>query len=789
MVPSSMTIDGGAIHQGSTKAYPVTLTRPLLPLLPFLSKDPSDARNKKRILSLRKELCNLVAGLDLEVLPKMKQGEEESTFAGEGTTTRTTARTTAATKTPFEIVEFTLNSFFRSLYQAIDENEEDDEGGGNDEDENDLETSLLRGTTPLVIACDKGHLDCLKYFCLLLEREVEKVENHCFVAAVAVDAGDSNSHTNSHCRGDPGGFWEALIGSPLGSRTIPDRNTAVHHSTTEIAAKVEEYSSGVGFLRYLERIEIAIKCLRRWSSSSSNGSDARTQAASSSSSSSSNNNNTVLALGEVVNAHGDTPLMIAMVNDVSFPGSNYFGPSTTISSAKRFLERWYTLAMERSKEKENPSTTTTTTATATATFDGVDQRRRIRNVLKAKNDSGGTVLSYAWMAGSVDVVQWLIRIDATIDGDPPIITAEDAIRFRETNDSMSRKWKNLQQQKNDNITNQQATMISSKQQHYKGKRYEEARLAIEECTKLLEAHVDERAERMARELLMLEDELEDNGESKQHGNHNGNSKQKPTKKKKKNRKKKKQQQQLQQQSKSHQPNEEDSEATTFEEKKAAREESSSPKGDPDIQDSVEESSNTGGGGTNTLNDSNLESSNIDDALLLTKLANGRLAVKVTGQKEEENHSVLHFSTVTAVASTVFRKRTMSLDETNRLLRDRFRQGSKPPPNTTPSLAKHLSSVLNGNGDEKGSAIATPIVAAAATAASYGSSDADSVLSALCLDVTCLLYSDQGMALNLSPAQLDAVERILKEQLQSVKKARALQERRYRGGAAALVVAP
>jgi hypothetical protein len=123
------------------------------------------------------------------------------------------------------------------------------------------------------------------------------------------------------------------------------------------------------------------------------------------------------------------------------------------------------------------------------------------------------------------------------------------------------------------------------------------------------------------------------------------------------------------------------------------------------------------------------------------------------------------------------------------LRDRFRQGSKPPPNTTPSLAKHLSSVLNGNGDEKGSAIATPIVAAAATAASYGSSDADSVLSALCLDVTCLLYSDQGMALNLSPAQLDAVERILKEQLQSVKKARALQERRYRGGAAALVVAP
>ena len=755
MVPSSMDIDGGAIYHGSTKTQPVKLSTLLL----LLSKDPSDARNKKRILSLRKELCSLVAGLELELelLPKKQQGDEEEIVAGEGG--KATSTVTATTKTPFEIVEFTLDPFFRSLYQAIDEDE--DEGGGNDEEESDSEASLLCGTTPLVIACDKGNLDCLKYFCLVLEREVEKF--------VAVDV--SVNVDNIAAAGYPGEFWEALIGSPLGSRTIPDQNTAVHHSTTEIAAKVEEYSgSGVGFLRYLERIEIAIQDLRR---------SYDTEAISSSSSCSSSN--TVLALGEVVNAHGDTPLMIAMVNDVSFPDSNNFGRSATIiSSAKQFLEQWYALAMERSNKIDND---TSTTKTSTTTFDGVDQRRRIRNVLRAKNDSGGSVLSYAWMAGSVDVVQWLIDIEKegsattnTNDCDihTPIITTEDAIRFREANDSMNRKWKNLQQeqqqqQQQNSNSNQQVTMIPPKQQ----------RLVIEECTKLLETHV---SERMAEELLLLEEELEDNGESKQYRNLDWNSKQKPTKKKKKNRKKKKQQQQ-QQQSKPSPPNEKDSEATTSEENKAAGEET--PKGEPNTRDSVEESSSAGGSGTKARIGSNLEdSNNIDDALLLTKLANGRLTVRVPGQKEEENNSVLH-------ASTVFRKRTMSLDETNRLLRDRFRQGSKPSHNTRSSHVKQHASVPKGSGDEKGSAIATLAVDAtvAGTAASSGSSDADSVLSALCLDVTCLLYSDQGMALNLSPAQLDAVERILKEQLQSVKKARALQERRYRGGAAPLVVAP
>ena len=57
-------------------------------------------------------------------------------------------------------------------------------------------------------------------------------------------------------------------------------------------------------------------------------------------------------------------------------------------------------------------------------------------------------------------------------------------------------------------------------------------------------------------------------------------------------------------------------------------------------------------------------------------------------------------------------------------------------------------------------------------------EVDSVMSALCLDVKCLLYSDHGMALNLSPAQLDAVQQILEKQLESVNKARAIQTRMH-----------
>jgi ankyrin repeat protein len=53
---------------------------------------------------------------------------------------------------------------------------------------------------------------------------------------------------------------------------------------------------------------------------------------------------------------------------------------------------------------------------------------------------------------------------------------------------------------------------------------------------------------------------------------------------------------------------------------------------------------------------------------------------------------------------------------------------------------------------------------------------DAVMDALCLDVSMLLYTPHGMALNLSPSQLDAVQRILEKQMISVKEARQIQHR-------------
>lgn len=60
-----------------------------------------------------------------------------------------------------------------------------------------------------------------------------------------------------------------------------------------------------------------------------------------------------------------------------------------------------------------------------------------------------------------------------------------------------------------------------------------------------------------------------------------------------------------------------------------------------------------------------------------------------------------------------------------------------------------------------------------------SSEVDSVMQALCLDMKMLLYTPHLMAIDLSPSQLDAIEEILKRQLKAVNDARAIQERLHK----------
>ena len=53
-----------------------------------------------------------------------------------------------------------------------------------------------------------------------------------------------------------------------------------------------------------------------------------------------------------------------------------------------------------------------------------------------------------------------------------------------------------------------------------------------------------------------------------------------------------------------------------------------------------------------------------------------------------------------------------------------------------------------------------------------------IMHALCLEASMLLYTPHGMALELSPSQLDAVQGILQHQLQTVQQARQLQQRHH-----------
>ncbi len=576
------------------------------------STEKRSNRWHEKILSLREELCKLVEGVST--------GPSETNSA-------------QIISSQFELVTATLDPFFVSLSHF----DEDHDVSNNEIDDGAADALLFRGISPLVFACDRGNLACLLYFCEFLENEAQKINS----------------------RGKSGIFWEALIGSPLKSKTVPDETTAFHHCTTKLAIQAEQLEGtdgkGITFLELLERICIAQESLRGGNGSSESNSS----------------NQLVLALGEAVNSHYDTPLMMAVTNHNLIEGGNF---------AKVFVERWYMRALQGFNSKE------------------VDvQKQNISRVLSLKNHNGNTVLSYAWQDGNMDLVKWLIDIDN--GGGAGIVTLEETLRFREYTDGLRKHVENNSAGK---------TETEDARNLYK------KLVACEECTKLLELFVQRRSEEMAEKLLA---EL---------GGDTGTSAQKPTKRKKKKKKKQK-----------------SIDIVAKESHNVAKKEQ------PKTRDFDQEENHK----STPFRNTNIESTT-EDVLSLTKLANGRVAVKVPGHDLETKAQQI--PTLPVLQSPWYRKRTFSLDETNQLLRDRYKQGS----------TKENSELFGGTA-------CTPQM----TRTPSQSSDADSVLSALCLDVNCLLYSDHGMALNLSPAQLDAVEQILREQLQSVSKARILQVRR------------
>lgn len=58
---------------------------------------------------------------------------------------------------------------------------------------------------------------------------------------------------------------------------------------------------------------------------------------------------------------------------------------------------------------------------------------------------------------------------------------------------------------------------------------------------------------------------------------------------------------------------------------------------------------------------------------------------------------------------------------------------------------------------------------------------DAVMDSLCLDASMLLLSPHGMAMNLSPSQLETIDNILRQQIKSVQDAKQIQERLLKMG--------
>ena len=121
----------------------------------------------------------------------------------------------------------------------------------------------------------------------------------------------------------------------------------------------------------------------------------------------------------------------------------------------------------------------------------------------------------------------------------------------------------------------------------------------------------------------------------------------------------------------------------------------------------------------------------DDPVRITTMSDGKLAISVPGETHHD-HSI----------ST----------QPNPMI-----SGRQPQPSVHDMLRQRL---------HEGSIISSK------------DSEIDAVMDALCLDVSMLLYTPHGMALNLSPSQLDTVEQILSKQIAAVQEARTIQNRKH-----------
>ena len=153
----------------------------------------------------------------------------------------------------------------------------------------------------------------------------------------------------------------------------------------------------------------------------------------------------------------------------------------------------------------------------------------------------------------------------------------------------------------------------------------------------------------------------------------------------------------------------------------------------------EQPPNQESGNSKTESSCDMKQQHEDSFCTVSRLQDGRVAVTV--QPRDATAWSEPPATAVAVTSNLVSSTTMS---PHKLLRQRLKETCFPPVG------------VHNNIDQ----------------------DVDAVMDALCLTVPMLLYTAHGMALNLSPSQLDAVEHILHQQMQAVQTARDLQTRMH-----------
>jgi hypothetical protein len=362
-------------------------------------------------------------------------------------------------------------------------------------------------------------------------------------------------------------------------------------------------------------------------------------------------------LASVTNAHGDTPLQMAV--PVGHLG---------------FLQKWYTLA----------------TATAIST-------KTIQTILQMTNQAGDTCASLACCHGHVHLVDFLLNTCHVSISHDEITKCQATVRRMDHAVQTTAVFK-------DPIA--RASFFNRQAQ-------------VHDCLKKLQAAVSQQADDAAIELLLLEGADNDTmpgASTTTTSSHNIACSFKKSKKKKKGNKGNSQKASITSCSKDSQK--------------------ASPLG----------------ASTNSASSARQE-----EPFHVTRLRDGRVAVSVPGENvftdktggnnihEDESWPLL--ATTTTTTTRTNDSRTTPSAEI--LLRHRFRRRRR---RSEGDVANDSSSHHEEHDD-----------------------DIDAVMDALCLDVSMLLYTPHGMALNLSPSQLDAVQQILEMQIRSVHQARSLQQ--------------